>query len=101
MSSLTGLPKGMHFAVFGADAVKLGYSSFLTEYLGMTEDDDDPEIVLADGNTIAMMKAEGKKIGGIEIALPTIGYIDVIQKTHLGASGGMFLIEQILNSFVY
>ncbi len=60
MSSLTGLPKGMHFAVFGADAVKLGYSSFLTEYLGMTEDDDDPEIVLADGNTIAMMKAEGQ-----------------------------------------
>ena len=101
MSSLTGLPKGMHFAVFGNDAVKLGYSSFLTDYLGMTEDDDDPEIVLADGNTIAMMKAEGKKIGGIEIALPTIGYIDVIQKTHLGASGGMFLIEQILNSFVY
>lgn len=101
MSSLTGLPKGMHFAVFGNDAVKRGYSSFLTDYLGMTEDDDDPEIVLADGNTIAMMKAEGKKIGGIEISLPSIGYIDVIQKTHLGAAGGMFLIEQILNSFVY
>ena len=101
MSSLTGLPKGIHFAVFGNDAVKRGYSSFLTDYLGMTVDDDDPEIVLADGNTIAMMKAEGKKIGGIEISLPTIGYIDVIQKTHLGAAGGMFLIEQILNSFVY
>lgn len=101
MSSLTGLPKGMHFAVFGSDAVRRGYSSFLTDYLGMVEDDDDPEIVLADGNTIAMMKAEGRKIGGIEIALPTIGYIDVIQKTHLGAAGGMFLIEQILNSFVY
>ena len=101
MSSLTGLPKGMHFAVFGSDAVRRGYSSFLTDYLGMVEDDEDPEIVLADGNTIAMMKAEGRKIGGIEIALPTIGYIDVIQKTHLGAAGGMFLIEQILNSFVY
>ncbi len=101
MSSLTGLPKGAHFEVYGSDAVKRGYSAFLTEYLGMTEDPDDPEIVLGDGNTIAMMKAEGKKICGIEISLPSIGYIDVIQKTHLGAKGGMFLIEQILNSFVY
>lgn len=101
MSSLTGLPKGAHFAVYGNDAVKRGYSTFLTEYLGMTEDEDDPEVVLADGNTIAMMKAEGKKICGIEISLPSIGYIDVIQKTHLGAEGGKFLIEQILNSFVY
>ena len=101
MSSLTGLPKGAHFEVYGSDAVKRGYSAFLTEYLGMTEDHDDPEIVLGDGNTIAMLKAEGKKICGIEISLPSIGYIDVIQKTHLGAKGGMFLIEQILNSFVY
>lgn len=101
MSSLTGLPKGAHFAVYGSPAVKRGYSAFLTDYLAMTEDPEDPEIVLADGNTIAMMKAEGKRISGIEISLPSIGYIDVIDKTHLGSSGGMFLIEQILNSFVY
>ncbi len=30
-----------------------------------------------------------------------IGYIDVIDKTHLGSSGGLFLVEQILNSLVY
>ena len=40
-------------------------------------------------------------VSGIEIALPTIGYIDVIDKTHLGSSGGLFLVEQILNSLVY
>ena len=85
----------------GTPAVKRGYSTFLTEYLGMTESDDDPEIVLGDGNTIARMKAEGRRFSGIEISLPTIGYIDVIDKTHIGSIGGLFLIEQILNSFVY
>lgn len=129
MSSLTGLPKGTRFAVFGSPALRRGYSSFLVEYLGMTDvsrgfDDSgdaadstddkgrektpgsvltypEPEVVLADGNTIARMKAEGRKFCGIEISLPSIGYIDVIDKTHLGAAGGLFLIEQILNSFTY
>ena len=101
ISSLTGLPKGARFAVYGTSAVKHGYSSFLTEYLGMTESEEDPEIVLADGNTIARMKAEGMKFSGIEISLPTIGYIDVIDKTHLGAAGGLFLVEQILNGLIY
>ena len=115
LSSLTGLPKGAPFAVYGTPAQKRGYSAFLREYLGMEDvsgipedeaaeyqnNNPDPDIVLADGNTIAMMKAEGKKFSGIEISLPTIGYIDVIEKTHLGAEGGLFLIEQILNSFTY
>ncbi len=128
ISSLTGLPKGTRFSVFGDPALKRGYSAFLTEYLGMRnvengfDDQEDPrgaendgcggsqdgraaepcpEIVLADGNTIARMKAEGKRFSGIEISLPSIGYIDVIDKTHLGAAGGLFLIEQILNSFRY
>jgi hypothetical protein len=47
------------------------------------------------------MKTEGKRFSGIEISLPSIGYIDVIDKTHLGASGGLFLTEQILNGLVY
>ena len=47
------------------------------------------------------LKAEGRRFSGIEISLPTIGYIDVIDKTHIGSIGGLFLIEQILNSFVY
>lgn len=101
ISSLTGLPKGARFAVFGTPALKRGYSTFLKEYFGMTESENDPEIVLADGNTIARMKAEGKRFSGIEISLPSIGYIDVIDKTHLGASGSLFLIEQILNGLLY
>lgn len=101
INSLIGLPKGTPYEVYAEPAAKKGYTSFLTDYLGMRETGDDPEIVLGDGNTIARMKAEGKKISGIEISLPTIGYIDVIEKTHIGAAGGLLLIEQILNSFIY
>lgn len=105
MNSLTGLPKGTQFTVQGSPARVTGYSRFLTEYLGMTESEKDSEkdaeIVLADGNYIAMEKAKGRKFSGIEIALPTIGYIDVIDKTHLGSIGTLLLIEQILNGLVY
>ena len=114
INSLLGLPKGVPFAVYAQPAAKRGYTAFLTEYLGMrnvspnpenreadTETDASPDIVLGDGNTIARMKAEGRKFTGIEIALPTIGYIDVIEKTHLGADGTLFLIEQILNGLMY
>lgn len=101
MNSLIGLPKGVPYYVYAEPAMKRGYTSFLTDYLGMKETEDDPEIILGDGNAIARAKAEGKKLSGIEISLPTIGYIDVIEKTHLGAAGGLLLIEQILNSFIY
>jgi nitrogenase molybdenum-iron protein alpha/beta subunit len=112
MNSLTGLPKGVPFAVYAQPAMKNGYSAFLSEYLGMKDVNGtkesmkggsagEPDIVLGDGNTIARMKAEGKRFTGIEISLPTVGYIDVIEKTHLGAGGTLFLIEQILNSMIY
>jgi hypothetical protein len=39
----------------------------------------------------------------IEIALPSLGYLDVVEKSFLGASGAMLLLEQILNGlrFIY
>ena len=103
MSSLTGLPKGVPFTVHAPSEIKRGYSDFLTAYLGMTETDDDKkaDIILADGNTIACLKADGLEFSGIEIALPSIGYIDVIPKTHIGATGGLLLVEQILNGLNY
>ena len=59
------------------------------------------ELVFSDGNNIARLKAKGHTFGGIEISLPTIGYLDVIPKTHLGSSGGKFLTEQILNGLIF
>ncbi len=59
------------------------------------------ELVFASGNTIAKLKLKKHTFSEIEISLPTIGYIDVIPKTHLGINGALFLIEQILNGLWY
>lgn len=55
------------------------------------------DILLADANTIAQLKLEGHRFSGIEISLPSLGYIDVYDKTILSSKGALFLIEQILN----
>ena len=56
-----------------------------------------PELVFGNANTIGMLKAQGKIFCGIETALPSMGYIDIVTKTQIGIRGTMFLIEQILN----
>jgi len=55
------------------------------------------DIIFADGNTIAMM--QGKEITrvGIEIALPSSGYINIIPRTLLGTNGALYILEQIVN----
>lgn len=55
------------------------------------------ELVLASGNTIGTLKLKGADFGGIDVSLPTLGYIDVLPKTHLGLSGAALLVELILN----
>lgn len=135
--TLTGLPKGVKFAVHGNLSQCIGYTRFLSKYFGMHADsisaiditqndaeqelalenlakelsfedaldkyilDTDAQIVFADGQTLAMLKAKHKSFSGIEISLPSLGYIDVIEKTHLGISGGLLLCEQILNGMSY
>lgn len=64
-------------------------------------DESEAEIVLADGNIIGRLKAMGKNFSGIETALPSLGYVDIVPKTHLGNKGAMLLIEQILNGLRY
>ena len=61
----------------------------------------DAELVFADGNIIAKLKAMHRDFSGIEIGLPSLGYTDVIPKTHLGLSGGLLLCEQIINGLMF
>lgn len=57
----------------------------------------DAELVFADGNIIAQLKARHHSFSGVEISLPSLGYTDVVPKTHLGLSGGLLLCEQVIN----
>ena len=124
VNSLTGLPRGTKYAVHGSPSQALGYSRFLTKYFGMvadvisiadtgdaacdtslaTEKDiyhTDAELVFADGNIIANLKGRHHQFTGIEISLPSLGYVDVIPKTHLGTQGALLICEQVLNGLMY
>ncbi|MDD7347502.1 MAG: nitrogenase component 1 [Clostridiales bacterium] len=135
LNSLTGLPRGVGFAVKGSYNQCFSYSNFLIRYLGMIPRAflvDDPEvdflkndlnalleerhmasmlskdfydedfhIAIADGSTIAKLKLLKKEFSGIENSLPSMGYINVIPKTHLGLNGALLLIEQILNGLIF
>ncbi|MDR3160525.1 MAG: nitrogenase component 1 [Spirochaetaceae bacterium] len=58
-------------------------------------------LLFADGNTIAALKLAGKTFCGIEIALPSLGYLDITGKALLGETGALFLLEQIMNGLRY
>ena len=58
-------------------------------------------LLFADGNTIALARLKGKKVCGIELSLPTLGYTDVTDKYILGEEGALFLLEQIINGLRY
>ncbi|WP_053955287.1 nitrogenase component 1 [Inediibacterium massiliense] len=55
------------------------------------------QILFADGNTIAQLRWNEKKFTGIEISLPSLGYLHIIPKSIFGISGSLMIIEQILN----
>ena len=58
-------------------------------------------ILFADGNTIAGLKLAGQTCCGVEIALPSLGYLDITEKQLLGEQGALFLLEQIINGLRY
>jgi hypothetical protein len=58
---------------------------------------ENPDIILADGNTLAWLRTQGLQGTWVDIALPGTGQIDVEPKALLGARGGLYLLERILN----
>jgi nitrogenase molybdenum-iron protein alpha/beta subunit len=131
-NSITGLPKGLKFAVRGDQCIVYPLVKWLYEYLGMIPEavevletdyskyenkikkylnnigfgfvfkkavnSSSADIVLADGNTIAQLKLQNKSFGAIEISLPSLGYIDVTEKTFFGTNGSLMIIEYIINT---
>ena len=54
-------------------------------------------LVFASGSTIAKLKLKRHPFVGVEIALPSLGYVDVMPKTHLGLTGALLLTEHVIN----
>lgn len=135
VNSLTGLPKGVNFALEGTYSELYSYTLFLGKYFGMIVEstsiinsernilkdrveelfsslglkgalkkdimDTASELIFASGNTIAALRLLNRQFTGIEISLPTLGYIDVIDKTHLGLQGALLITEQVLNGLSF
>jgi len=71
------------------------------EILHQPIDETSMHILFADGNTIASLRLVEKKVSGVEISLPSLGYIDVTDKYILGDEGALFLLEQIINGLQF
>ena len=88
------------------DAFRASLVDFLRKYsfeCAIERDilDTTAELVLASGITISKLKLRKREFIGIETALPTMGYVDVIPKTHLGISGALLMVESVLNGLVF
>ncbi len=107
LSSYLGMvPAAISFAEDSDDEFKEKLYKYLKEInsLDALENEiinTDTDILLADGNTIAQLKLEGKTFSAIEINLPSLGYIDVSPKTIFGYDGSLYILEQILNGLRY
>lgn len=102
---LCGLPNGASFVIEGSPSQEVGFTRFLEDYLGMIRDTADimetqAELVLGDANLIDGLKAHGGEFCGIEINPPTMGYVEVVPKTHLGIQGALFIVEQVLSGLM-
>lgn len=96
-----GKPRGVKFFVQGGESLERSYRAFLTDYLGMeSAPPEQAELVFSDANVISELMLRNHTFCGIEISLPGMGYVDLIDKTHMGVQGALFLVEQVLNGLM-
>ncbi len=60
-----------------------------------------PELFFGSGATIGRMRLAGLRFSGVETMLPSLGYLDVVPKTHYGPRGALQLVESVLNGLVF
>ena len=96
-----GRPRGVKFCVDIGPSADKAYTAFLRDYLAMIPSPaKEAELVFSDANIIAELMLENKTFCGIEARMPSMGYTDLLPKTHLGVNGALFLIEQVLNGLM-
>lgn len=96
-----GRPRGVKFHVEIGPSADRAYTAFLRDYLAMIPSPArEAELVFSDANVIAELMLENRTFCGIEARMPSMGYTDLLPKTHLGVNGALFLIEQVLNGLM-
>lgn len=130
-ASLLGGPKGATYGISAETSLALPLVDFLTDYLGLIplyvhnygaadknqeillkeklrpfcqlneEPTSQAQIILGDGNDVASQVDREGYLFGIEIAEPSMGYLDVVEKTLVGPKGALHLLEQILNGLKF
>jgi nitrogenase molybdenum-iron protein alpha/beta subunit len=61
------------------------------------EDQVFPDLAFGGEGFISRFRARGYPVAGIDIALPASGSVEIINRCHMGATGALWLLEQILN----
>ena len=96
-----GRPRGVKFFVDICPSADAAYTAFLRDYLAMLPAPaQEAELVFSDANVIAELMLENRTFCGIEARMPSMGYTDLLPKTHLGVNGALLLIEQVLNGLM-
>ena len=72
-----------------------------TDALGRDPVDAAPELFFGSGARIAQMRLAGLRFSGVETMLPSLGYLDVVPKTHFGPQGALQLVESVLNGLLF
>jgi nitrogenase molybdenum-iron protein alpha/beta subunit len=60
-------------------------------------DDEQVDIVISDGHTVRVMQEKSLCKKGIEIAMPSSGYLNFLPRTYVGINGALLLLEEIFN----
>ena len=80
---------------------KLLDNAGFSDALGTDPIEAAPELFFGSGATIAQLRLAGLRFSGVEAMLPTLGYLDVVPKTHLGPRGALQLVEAVLNGLMF
>lgn len=69
--------------------------------LGPQPDASSAQMVAGDGNDVASSVQDEEYLFGLELSQPSMGYLDVTEKTLYGPTGTLYLLEQILNGLKF
>jgi len=72
-----------------------------SEALGRDPVQAAPELFFGSGTQIARLRLANLRFSGVETMLPSLGYLDVVPKTHLGPTGALYLVEAVLNGLIF